>query len=57
MFKKLLNTHNKAEISHIKHKYSRHVDNRALKYLNTVLDEEVYPGARCNIDGKPCYMY
>ncbi len=57
MFKKLLNAHNKAEISHVKHKYSRHVDNRALKYLNTVLDKEVYPGARCNINGKPCYMY
>ncbi len=57
MFKKLLNAHNKAEISHIKHKYSRHVDDRALKYLNTtVLDKEVYPGARCNINGKPCYM-
>ena len=57
MFKKLLHAKNRAEISHIKHKYSRHVEDRALKYLNTVPDEEVYPGARCNIDGKRCYMY
>jgi len=53
MFKKLLYAKNKSDISNIKHKYSRHIDHKALNYLNLCLDEEVYPGARCNIDGKP----
>jgi transposase-like protein len=39
MFKKLLSAHNKAEISHLKHKYSKRVNDRALKYLNSVPDE------------------
>ena len=57
MFKKLLNAKNKSDISNIKHKYSRYIDHKSLNYLNLCLDEKVYPGARCNIDGKPCYMY
>ena len=56
MFKKLLHTNTMAKINHLKHKYSRHVDDKALKYLNTVPDAEVYPAASCHLKETSC-MY
>jgi hypothetical protein len=56
LFNKLVKAHTKQEIEHIKHKHSRYVDKKALKYLNTLDDKEVYPGARCNLGGR-IFMY
>jgi hypothetical protein len=56
MFEKLLHANTMAEINHLKHKYSRHVDDKALKYLNTVPDAEIYPAARCHLNKTSC-MY
>ncbi len=56
LFNKLVKAHTKQEIKHIKHKHSRYVDKKALKYLNTLDKEEVYPGARCNLGGR-IFMY
>jgi hypothetical protein len=54
LFKKLVKAHTKQEIDHIKHKHS--LDKKALKYLNTLDDKEVYPGARCELGGR-IFMY
>ncbi len=56
LFNKLAKAHTQQEIDHIKQKHSRFVDNKALKYLNTLDDEEVYPGARCELGGR-IFMY
>ena len=48
LFNKLVKAHTKREIEHIKHKYAQFVDKKALKYLNTLEDENHFPGARCN---------
>jgi hypothetical protein len=52
LFNKLVKAHTKQEINHIKHKYSQFVDKKALKHLNTLDNEEVYPGARCELGGR-----
>ncbi len=52
LFNKLVKAQTKQEIEHIKHKHSRYVDKKALKYLNTLDDKEVYPGARCELCGR-----
>ncbi len=52
LFNKLVKAHTQQEINHIKQKHSRFVDNKALKYLNTLDDEEVYPDARCELGGR-----
>jgi hypothetical protein len=46
LFNKLVKAHTKQEINHIKHKHSRFVDKKVLKYLNSLDDKEVYPGVR-----------
>jgi hypothetical protein len=56
LFNKLIKAHTKQEIKHIKHKHSRYVNKKALKYLNTLDDKEVYPGARCDL-GERIFMY
>ncbi len=56
LFNKLVKAHTKQEIQHIKHKHSRYVNKKALKYLNTLDDKEVYPGARCKLGGR-IFMY
>jgi hypothetical protein len=56
LFNKLVKAHTKQEIKHIKHRHSQCVDKKALKYLNTLDDKEVYPGARCDLGGK-FFMY
>ncbi len=56
LFNKLVKAHTKQEINHIKHKHSQFVDKKALKYLNTLDDEEVYSGARCELGGR-IFMY
>jgi hypothetical protein len=56
LFNKLVKAHTKQEIEHIKHKHSQYVDKKVLKYLNTLDDEEVYPGARCKLGGR-IFMY
>jgi hypothetical protein len=52
LFNKLVKAHTKQEIEHIKHKHLRYVDKKVLKYLNTLDNEEVYPGARCKLGGR-----
>ncbi len=52
LFNKLVKAHTQQEIDHIKQKHSRFVDNKALKYLNTLDNKEVYPGARCELGGR-----
>ncbi len=49
LFNKLVKAHTKQEIDHIKLKHSRFVDKKALKYLNTLDDEEVCHGVRCEL--------
>jgi hypothetical protein len=56
LFNKLVKAHTKQEIDHIKHKYSQFVDEKALKYLITFDDKEMYPGARCELGGR-IFMY
>jgi hypothetical protein len=56
LFNKLVKVHTKQEIEHIKHKHSQYVDKKALKYLNTLDNKEVYPGARCDLGGR-IFMY
>jgi hypothetical protein len=56
LFNKLVKAHTKQEINHIKPKHSRFNDKKALKYLNTLDNEEVYPGARCELGGR-IFMY
>jgi hypothetical protein len=56
LFNKLVKAHTKQEIKHIKHKHSGYVDKKALKYLNTLDNKEVYPGARCELGGR-IFMY
>ncbi len=56
LFNKLVKAHTKQETDHIKHKHSRFFDNKALKYLNTLDNKEVYPGARCELGGR-IFMY
>jgi hypothetical protein len=56
LFSKLVKAHTKQEIEHIKHKHSQYVDKKALKYLNTLDNKEVYPGAKCNLGGS-IFMY
>ncbi len=56
LFNKLVKAHTKQEINHIKHKHSQFVDKKALKYLNTLDNKEVYPGVRCELGGR-IFMY
>jgi hypothetical protein len=56
LLNKLVKAHTKQEIEHIKHKHSLYVDKKVLKYLNTLDNEKVYPGARCNLGGR-IFMY
>ena len=56
LFNKLVKAHTQQEIDHIKQKHSQFVNNKALKYLNTLDDKEVYPGARCELGGR-IFMY
>jgi hypothetical protein len=51
LFNKLAKAHTKQKIEHIKHTQFWHVNNKALKYLNTLEDKGQYPGARCKIGG------
>ena len=44
------------EINHLKNKHAVHVDDKAVKYLNTVKNAEVYPAARCHLSKSFC-MY
>jgi hypothetical protein len=56
LFNKLVKAHTKQEIKHIKHKHSRYVDKKVLKYLSTHDNKEVYSGARCELGGR-IFMY
>ncbi len=56
LFNRLVKAHTQQEIDHVKQKHSRFSDNKALKYLNTLDDKEVYPGARCKLGGG-IFMY
>ncbi len=56
MFNKLVKAHTKQEINHIRHKHSQFFDKKALKYVNTLDDKEVYPGARRELGGR-IFMY
>jgi hypothetical protein len=48
LFNKLVKASSKQEIENIKHKHAAYMDVKALKYLNTLPDEQQYPGARCD---------
>jgi hypothetical protein len=48
LFNKLVKASSKQEIENIKHKHAPYMDNKALKYLNTLPDKQQYPGARCD---------
>ncbi len=56
LFNTLVKAHTQQEINLIKQKHSQFVDNKALKYLNTLDNKEVYPGARCELGGR-IFMY
>jgi hypothetical protein len=45
------------EIEQIKHKHAPFVNEKALKYLNTVSDAAQYPGARVDVDFGHIIMY
>jgi hypothetical protein len=48
LFNKLVKASTKREIDHIKHEHASYMDINALNYLNTLPDEQQYPGARCD---------
>ncbi len=59
LFNKLVKASSKREIEHIKLTHAPHMDIKVLKYLNTLEDDQQYPGARCDHDPGETkgYMY
>lgn len=57
LFSKLVGAHSTNQIETFKYTNSPFVDDKALKYLNTIVNNnEQYPGVRCEM-GKDIYMY
>ena len=50
LFNKLVKARSKQEIEQIKHLHAPYMDIKALKYLNSLPDDQQYPGARCDRD-------
>ena len=56
MYNKLVACRNNGVIEHNKTMYAKFMSNKDLYYLNSLTDEEQYPGARCGM-GDGIYMY
>ncbi len=56
MFNKLIRCGSNANIEYTKQMHFKHMSNKDLSYLNSLADEEQYPGARCSM-GDNIYMY
>jgi hypothetical protein len=50
LFNKLVNAKTQEAINQLKDQYSSKLAQRDMAYLNSVLDEEQYPGARCGVN-------
>jgi hypothetical protein len=57
LFNKLVKARSKREIENIKHMHAPYMDIKALKYLNTLPDDQQYPGARCDRDNGDTQVY
>jgi hypothetical protein len=56
MFNKLVSCRSNNLIEHNQMMYAKFMSSKDLRYLNSLTDEEQYPGARCGL-GEGIYMY
>ncbi len=57
LFNKLVKVSTKQEIEHIQTKNAPYANNKAMKYLTTLNDEQQYPGTRCDTPKRNVCMY
>jgi hypothetical protein len=57
LYNKLMKANTQCEIEQIKHKHAPFMNEKALKYLNSVGDAAQYPGARVDVDFGRIIMY
>jgi hypothetical protein len=57
LYNKLMKANTQCEIEQLKHKHAPFMNERALKYLNAVVDAAQYPGARIDVDFGRIIMY
>jgi hypothetical protein len=57
MYNKLIRCCNPAKIEYTRNMFVKHMSAKDLRYLNSINNEEQYPGARCAMADKGIYMY
>ncbi len=57
MYNKLMRCRNPAKIEYMRTMFVKHMSAKDLRYLNSINDEEQYPGARCAMADEGIYMY
>jgi hypothetical protein len=57
MNNKLMRCRNRAKIEYTRTMFVKHLSAKDLRYLNSINDEEQYPGARCAMADEGIYMY
>jgi hypothetical protein len=57
MYNKLILCRNPAKIEYTRNMFVKHMSAKDLRYLNSINNEEQYPGARCGMADKGIYMY
>jgi hypothetical protein len=57
MYHKLMRCCNPGKIEYTRTMFVKHIAAKDLRYLNSINDEEQYPGARCAMADKGIYMY
>ena len=57
LYDKLLNARTKEEVERIKMTCATSMSDKTLKYVNSLQDEEQFPGARCSQDPENVFMY
>ncbi len=57
MYNKLMRCRNPAKIKYMRTMFVKHMSAKDIQYLNSINDEEQYPGARCAMVDEGIYMY
>jgi hypothetical protein len=57
LYDKLLSARTKDEMERIKMTCATSMSGKTLKYINSLQDEEQFPGARCSQDPENIFMY
>jgi hypothetical protein len=57
MYNKLMRCCNPAKIKYTRAMFVKHMSAKDLRYLNSINNEEQYPGARCAMEDEGIYMY